>query len=71
MLLKDIFYVSDLVKFAKFKPVADEHQKCFEDALRFVDETKLEIIEDSKENNHEKDDTADKLKPSKQKVKQE
>jgi len=70
-LLKDIFYVSDLVKFAKFKPVADEHQKCYDDALRFVDETKLEIIEDSEENNHEKDDTADKPKPSEQKVKQE
>ncbi len=71
LLLKDIFYVSDLVKFAKFKPVADEHQKCYDDALRFVDETKLEIIEDSEENNHEKDDTADKPKPSEQKVKQE
>ena len=71
LLLKDIFYVSDLVKFAKFKPVADEHQKCYDDALRFVDETKLEIIEDSEENNHEKDDTADKPKSSEQKVKQE
>lgn len=70
-LLKDIFYVSDLVKFAKFKPVADEHRKCYDDALRFVDETKLEIIEDSEENNHEKDDRADKPKPIEQKVKQE
>lgn len=43
--LKDIFYTSDLVKFAKFKPIADEHEKCISDAYSFVDRTKL-IIEE-------------------------
>ena len=71
LLLKDIFYLSDLVKFAKFKPLPDEHQKCYDDALRFVDETKLEIIEDEQEDSHENTNTADKPKPIEQKVKQE
>ncbi|PLX16278.1 MAG: hypothetical protein C0597_08065 [Marinilabiliales bacterium] len=46
--LKDIFHVSDLVKFAKFKPLADEHEKCIEGAYKFVDRTKL-IVEEKKE----------------------
>jgi len=71
LLLKDIFYLSDLVKFAKFKPLPDEHQKCYEDALRFVDKTKLEIIEDDQEDSEETMNTADKPKPMEQKVKQE
>jgi len=44
-ILKDIFYVSDLVKFAKFKPVAEEHEKCFDGAYKFVDRTKLIPVE--------------------------
>lgn len=71
LLLKDIFYLSDLVKFAKLKPLPDEHQKCYEDALRFVDKTKLEIIEDDQEDSEETMNTADKPKPMEQKVKQE
>jgi hypothetical protein len=43
--LKDIFYTSDLVKFAKFKPIADEHERCLKGAYGFVDKTKL-IIEE-------------------------
>lgn len=73
LLLKDIFYLSDLVKFAKFKPLPDEHQKCYEDALRFVDKTKLEIIEDEQEEQEDSQETmnvADKPKPMEQKVKQ-
>jgi len=71
LLLKDIFYLSDLVKFAKFKPLPDEHQKCYEDALRFVDKTKQEIIEDEQEDSLEPNDMADKPKPMEQEVKQE
>ncbi|MDY6800943.1 MAG: hypothetical protein SVU94_06940 [Bacteroidota bacterium] len=71
LLLKNIFYLSDLVKFAKLKPLPDEHQKCYDDAIRFVDETKLEIIEEDKEDSHETMNTADKPKPIEQKVKQE
>ncbi len=43
--LKEIFYTSDLVKFAKFKPIADEHEKCINGAYKFVDNTKL-IVEE-------------------------
>ena len=39
--LKEIFFTSDLVKFAKFKPLADEHIKCMEGAYDFVNKTKL------------------------------
>lgn len=50
--LKDIFQLSDLVKFAKFKPIADEHEKCLSGAYNFVDRTKL-IIEEKKESEEE------------------
>ncbi|MBU8893836.1 MAG: hypothetical protein KOO66_13735 [Bacteroidales bacterium] len=43
--LKEILYTSDLVKFAKFKPVGDEHEKCLSGSYSFVDRTKL-IIEE-------------------------
>ena len=43
--LKEIFYTSDLVKFAKFKPGPDEHEKCLGGSYSFVDRTKL-IIEE-------------------------
>lgn len=43
--LKEIFYTSDLVKFAKFMPIADEHEKCIKGAYKFVEDTKL-IVEE-------------------------
>ncbi|HAN17740.1 MAG: hypothetical protein A2X13_08300 [Bacteroidetes bacterium GWC2_33_15] len=46
-LLKDIFKTSDLVKFAKFKPLQDENEKCLNGAYEFVDRTKLIIIEEN------------------------
>ncbi len=59
--LKDIFYTSDLVKFAKFKPIADEHENCIKGAYKFVEETKL-IVEEKEESesdeNNEKIETA-------------
>jgi len=48
-ILNDIFSTSDLVKFAKFKPSVDEHNKCYDGAFRFVDNTKLIIIENSEQ----------------------
>jgi len=48
-ILKDIFVTSDLVKFAKFKPSIDEHDKCYNGAFTFVDNTKLIIIEDTEQ----------------------
>ena len=41
-----------MVKFAKFKPIADEHEKCLSGAYNFVDRTKL-IIEEKKESEEE------------------
>lgn len=46
--LKEIFHLSDLVKFAKYKPIADQHEKCMVGAYKFVDKTKL-IIEENNE----------------------
>lgn len=43
--LKNIFYISDLVKFAKYKPIVDDHEKCLTGAYKFVDRTKLIVIE--------------------------
>ena len=51
-ILKDIFYTSDLVKFAKFTPLFDEHENCMSGAYDFVDKTKL-IIEEKKEETEE------------------
>jgi len=48
-ILKDIFSTSDLVKFAKFKPSIEEHDKCYNGAFTFVDNTKLIIIEDTEQ----------------------
>lgn len=52
--LKDIFYTSDLVKFAKFKPIADEHEKCIKGAYKFVENTKLIVEEKEDESLNEK-----------------
>lgn len=56
LLLEDIFYISDLVKFAKFKPLPDEHKKCFDDAYKFVDQTKLIIEENRDDDNQDKEE---------------
>lgn len=39
--LKDILKTSDLVKFAKFKPLPNEHTSCMDSAFNFVEKTKL------------------------------
>ncbi len=47
--LKKAFELSDLVKFAKFIPLPDEHTFCFKTALEFIEETKPEeIVEETK-----------------------
>ncbi|MCB2196187.1 MAG: hypothetical protein KQH79_10015 [Bacteroidetes bacterium] len=53
--LKEIFHLSDLVKFAKYKPVADQHEKCMMDAYKFVDKTKLIIEENPDDSKTESD----------------
>jgi hypothetical protein len=40
-LVKDILSVSDMVKFAKYLPDSSLHEKCHDDSVRFVEETKL------------------------------
>jgi len=51
-LLKDIFNVSDLVKFAKYQPMANQNELLLDEAFHFVDKTKL-IIEEKPEENKE------------------
>ena len=38
--VKEILSLSDMVKFAKYVPDSSLHERCYEDALRFVEETK-------------------------------
>jgi hypothetical protein len=40
--LRDVFYTSDLVKFAKFVPPPDENESCFHLTQQFVEKTKRE-----------------------------
>lgn len=56
LLLKEIFYISDLVKFAKFKPLPDEHKKCYDNAYEFIDQTKLIIEENGDDENRDKEE---------------
>lgn len=43
------FELSDLVKFAKFVPLPDEHTFCFKTALEFIERTKPEeVVEETK-----------------------
>lgn len=53
--LKDILKKSDLVKFAKFKPLADENAQCLDSSFEFVEKTKLIIEEKTDEDEQEKE----------------
>ena len=50
--LKEIFGIADLVKFAKYKPIVDDHEKCMNYAYNIVDRTKL-IVEEKEDNEGE------------------
>jgi hypothetical protein len=50
--LKEIFGIADLVKFAKYKPMVDDHEKCMNYAYNIVDRTKL-IVEEKEDNERE------------------
>lgn len=39
-IIKEILSLSDMVKFAKYVPDSSLHEKCYEDALKFVEETR-------------------------------
>lgn len=63
-ILKEIFHLSDLVKFAKYKPVADQHEKCMTGAYSFVDKTKL-IIEENPDDDSKKEYEKSEMKETK------
>jgi len=52
IVLKEIFGIADLVKFAKYKPIVDDHEKCMNYAYNIVDRTKL-IVEEKEDNEGE------------------
>lgn len=68
--LKEIFHLSDLVKFAKYKPVADQHEKCMVGAYKFVDNTKL-IIEENPEDDDSKKENTESEKKEKKAIEEE
>jgi hypothetical protein len=63
--LKEIFHLSDLVKFAKYKPVADQHEKCMVGAYKFVDRTKLIVEENSEDDDSKKEYEKSEMKATK------
>lgn len=60
--LKEIFNISDLVKFAKYKPIVDDHEKCMKEAFDIVDRTKLIVEEVIEKNVDEKEESTEKNK---------
>lgn len=44
--LRDLLSTSDMVKFAKFKPMLNENDRNLVSALEFVNDTKIEVTED-------------------------
>lgn len=52
-LLKEVLEYSDLVKFAKYTPASHLSEKCMQDSIEFVNNTKLIIEEKEKEVNND------------------
>jgi len=48
--LSHMLRLADMVKFAKYKPIASEHELCMKNAFDFVNETKQEIGDLSQDN---------------------
>jgi len=61
-ILNDLFQTSDLVKFAKFKPMPEENEKCLIGAYEFVDRTKLIIIENNEDTDSVNEKTVETVK---------
>jgi hypothetical protein len=51
--LKDLFEISDLVKFAKYSPSSDENERAIPSAVRFVNSTFMQELEG--DNNEKKE----------------
>lgn len=43
-IVKELLSVSDMVKFAKYLPDSGVHVKCYDDAVTFVEETKVAVL---------------------------
>jgi len=50
--IRNMLTLADMVKFAKVKPLPDEHSKCLTDAFIFVNKTKQEKIDTNEEMNN-------------------
>ncbi|MDX9774033.1 MAG: hypothetical protein RBT02_11540 [Bacteroidales bacterium] len=50
-MVKELLSISDMVKFAKYVPESGLHEKCHDDSIRFVEETKMTVVteEETKE----------------------
>lgn len=57
--LKEVFYTSDLVKFAKHTPLPDENEICYKNIYDFVLQTKEEVVIPQKEEAIEETDKKD------------
>jgi hypothetical protein len=57
-MLHDLLQRSDLVKFAKYQPAADEHERAFQLAESFVETTKLVIVTPPEPTNGQLNSTA-------------
>lgn len=55
--LHGLFRLSDLVKFAKEKPVASENEQCLKTARDFINNTKVEEVKTPE--NKEKDESVE------------
>lgn len=51
--IKELFTVSDLVKFAKYKPMLNENDANLLSAVEFINKTKIEVPENEREKPHD------------------
>lgn len=55
--LKEVFEIADLVKFAKYEPLADENQLVYMNSRLFVEQTKETIVEHADDDSNQISDT--------------
>jgi hypothetical protein len=58
-LIKNLFTLADLVKFAKAQPLPDENEVSLLNAYQFVNNTKIAVMEPGENNNNESDKDTD------------
>ena len=52
--VKELLSLSDMVKFAKYLPESAQHDKCYDDSIIFVEQTKMHLIAEEKAQENEK-----------------